>query len=89
MCVGGLEIFGSYWLLQEICETLLLTKQNRKDIKFKYFEECEKSLKALKIKLEIYIVFTLPLEGIYKFKVYNASKDGLGGVLIQQGKVII
>jgi reverse transcriptase-like protein len=67
---------------------LPLTKLMRKDIRFKGSEECEKAFQALKEILTTAPVLTLPTEGV-EFEVYSdASKDGLGCVLMQQGKVI-
>ena len=60
----------------------------RKNNKFRWYEDCEKDFQTVKMSLTTAPVITLPAEGV-KFKVYSdASKDGLGFVLMQQRKVI-
>ena len=65
-----------------------LTKLLRKDIKFKWSEECQESFEKLKQYLTTAPVLTLP-EGEEGFEVYSdASLRGLGCVLMQHGQVI-
>jgi hypothetical protein len=65
-----------------------LTKLTCKEIKFVWLEECETSFRELKERLTSALVLALPLE-TEGFVVYNdASKKGLGCVLMQYGRVI-
>src|SRR5262249_24515067 len=65
-----------------------LTKLTKKDSKFVWSEDCERSFQELKARLTTAPVLTLP-DGISRFVVYtDASKLGLGCVLMQNGKVI-
>jgi hypothetical protein len=65
-----------------------LTKLTCKEIKFVWLEECETSFRELKERLTSAPVLALPLE-TEGFVVYNdASKKGLGCVLMQYGRVI-
>ena len=65
-----------------------LTRLTRKNAKFQWDDECEKSFQELKTHLTSAPVLTLPscYEG---FVVYNdASRQGLGCVLMQHDKVV-
>ncbi|WMV60292.1 hypothetical protein MTR67_053677 [Solanum verrucosum] len=65
-----------------------LTKLTQKTVKFQWSEACEKSFQELKKRLTTAPVLTLP-EGTQGFVVYcDASRVGLGCVLMQNGKVI-
>ena len=65
-----------------------LTALTQKKSKFEWSESCEKSFQLLKDKLTSAPVLTLP-EGTEGFVVYcDASRVGLGCVLMQHGKVI-
>ncbi|KAH0784113.1 hypothetical protein KY290_003711 [Solanum tuberosum] len=65
-----------------------LAKLTQKAVKFQWSEACEKSFQELKKRLIIAPVLTLP-EGTKGFVVYcDASRVGLGCVLMQNGKVI-
>ncbi|XP_069147104.1 uncharacterized protein [Solanum lycopersicum] len=58
------------------------------DVGFQWSDEYEESFQKLKILLTSAPMFTLPEEGV-DFTVYcDASAVGLGGVLMQKGKVI-
>ncbi|KAH0672647.1 hypothetical protein KY290_024880 [Solanum tuberosum] len=66
-----------------------LTTLTQKKAKFIWSEACEKSSQELKDRLTFAPVLTL-LEGTYCFVVYcDASRIGLGCVLMQNGKVIV
>jgi len=66
----------------------LLTQLTRKNKKWVWLEECEKSFQELKRRLTTATVLTL-FSGIEGFVVYNdASGKGLGCVLMQHRKVI-
>ena len=65
-----------------------LTKLTRKEVKFIWSKEYEESFQELKKRLTSALVLAIPL-GIEVFMVYSdASKKGLGCVLMQHGKVI-
>ncbi|XP_073132168.1 uncharacterized protein [Henckelia pumila] len=67
---------------------LPLTSLTRKGVKFVWSDQCEKSFAELKEILMSAPVLAIP-EGTGRFVVYNdASKSGLGAVLIQDNKVI-
>ncbi|XP_073033126.1 uncharacterized mitochondrial protein AtMg00860-like [Primulina eburnea] len=63
-----------------------LTKLTQKNSKFNWSEECEKSFQTLKEKLASTPVLVLPTED-KSFTIYSdASKEGLGCVLMQEGR---
>lgn len=65
-----------------------MTQLLKKGVKFEWTEACEKSLRKLKELLTMAPVLALPEKG-KDFEVYtNASKNRLGCVLMQGGKVI-
>ncbi|MBN8134054.1 hypothetical protein J0J29_23695, partial [Vibrio vulnificus] len=65
-----------------------MTQLLKKESKFIWTPECESSFQTLKFRLPTAPVLTLPQDGI-PFEVYtDASKHGLGCVLMQEGKVI-
>ncbi|XP_073291065.1 uncharacterized protein [Primulina huaijiensis] len=65
-----------------------LTKLTQKNSKFQWSEKCEHSFETLKKKLTSTPVLVLPMEG-KDFTIYSdASKGGLGCVLMQEGRVI-
>ena len=65
-----------------------LTNLTKKHVKFNWDEACEKSFQELKSHLVTAPILTLPSEG-GGFVIYSdASKKGLGCVLMQHGKVI-
>ena len=65
-----------------------LTSLTRKNVKFDWSDECEKSFQELKKRLVSAPVLTVPSSGS-GFVIYNdASRKGLGCVLMQHGKVI-
>ena len=65
-----------------------MTELLKKDTKFKWTDECESSFQELKKRLVTTPVLILP--DIRKdFQVYcDASRLGLGGVLMQDGRVV-
>ena len=65
-----------------------MTALLKKDTKFVWTQECEASFQELKKRLVTAPVLILP--DIHKdFQVYcDASRQGLGGVLMQEGKVV-
>jgi len=65
-----------------------LTKLTQKKAKFQWSDDCEKSFAELKTRLTTAPVLTLP-EGLDGYVIYcDASRVGLGCVLMQRGKVI-
>ncbi|XP_074293257.1 uncharacterized protein LOC141620231 [Silene latifolia] len=65
-----------------------LTPLMRKENRFKWDESCEMTFLTLKERLTTAPILALP-EGSENFEVYtDASKNGLGCVLMQRGKVI-
>jgi len=65
-----------------------LTTLTQKKAKFIWFESCEKSFQELKDKLTSALLLTLP-KGTDGFVVYcDASRIGLGCVLMKNGEVI-
>ena len=67
---------------------LPLSSLTKKVVKFEWTNECEQSFQKLKERLVSAPVLTLPTPGV-EFEVYcNASRQGLGCVLMQKGKVI-
>ncbi|PON49476.1 hypothetical protein PanWU01x14_229920, partial [Parasponia andersonii] len=65
-----------------------LTHLTRKNVKFHWNENCERSFEELKHRLITTLILSIP-SGSGGFVVYSdASKNGLGFVLMQNGKVI-
>ena len=65
-----------------------LTHLTRKNVKFQWNDNCEKSFEELKHRLITAPILSIP-SGSGGFVVYSdASKNGLGCVLMQNGKVI-
>jgi hypothetical protein len=65
-----------------------LTQLTKKGVPFKWNEQCEDSFQKLKKKLIEPPILGIPKPG-EKFTIYtNASHTGLGGVLMQEGKVV-
>ncbi|BBH09102.1 transposable element gene [Prunus dulcis] len=65
-----------------------LTRLTRNGVKFEWMDECEESFNELKTKLTTAPVLTLP-DDSGNFVIYgDASRQGLGCVLMQLGKVI-
>ena len=65
-----------------------LTNLMKKTVRFQWNDKCERAFEELKKRLTTAPVLTLPVDGV-EFEVYSdASKEGLGCVLMQQRKVI-
>ena len=65
-----------------------LTTLTQKSVKFEWPEACERSFKFLRDRLTSALVLILP-KGANGFVVYwDASRVGLGCVLIKHGKVV-
>ncbi|KAL6318509.1 hypothetical protein AAG906_000587 [Vitis piasezkii] len=67
---------------------LPLTSLTQKGVKFEWSDDCERSFQELKNRLVIAPILTIP-SGSGGFVVYSdASRQGLGCVLMQHGKVV-
>ncbi|KAL5810817.1 hypothetical protein ACOSQ3_027554 [Xanthoceras sorbifolium] len=68
--------------------TTPLTKLLHKDVRFKWNEKCQAAFKKLKVILVEAPILVQPISG-KDFVVYSdASHNGLGCVLMQDGKVV-
>ena len=66
-----------------------LTQLIKKNQKFQWTDACEKSFQELKQRLVSAPILIIP-SGLEGFVIYSdASKQGLGCVLMQNGKVIV
>ena len=67
---------------------LPLTSLTQKGVKFEWSDDCERSFQELKNRLVTAPILTIP-SGSGGFVVYSdASRQGLGCVLMQPGKVV-
>ena len=65
-----------------------MTRLTQKRVKFEWTEDCEQSFQELKQRLVSAPILTIPT-GDEGFTIYSdASKKGLGCVLMQHGKVV-
>ena len=65
-----------------------MTKLTRKEVKFEWNDLCEKAFQELKRRLTSTPILIIPERG-QRYTVYcDASKDGLGCVLMQSGRVV-
>ena len=65
-----------------------MTRLTRKEVKFKWNDLCEKTFQELKRRLTSTLVLIVLKRG-QRYIVYcDASKDGLGCVLMQSGRVV-
>ena len=68
--------------------TAPMTRLTRKEVKFKWNDLCERAFQELKRKLTSAPIMIVPERG-QRYTVYcDASKDGLGCVLMQSGRVV-
>jgi hypothetical protein len=65
-----------------------LTALTRKNAPYVWSDECEESFQELKQRLVSAPVLTLPMESVGYVVYTDASRKGLGCVLMQQGKVV-
>ena len=65
-----------------------LTRLTRKGVKFVWSEICEKSFQKLKVRLTTAPVLIIPERGLGYAVYCDASREGLGCVLMQEGKVV-
>ena len=65
-----------------------MTRLTQKGVQFRWLDECEASFQKFKTALTTSLVLVLPT-GSGPYTVYcDASRIGLGAVLMQEGKVI-
>ena len=65
-----------------------MTRLTRKEVKFVWDDSCEQAFQELKRRLTSTPILIVPERGL-RYTVYcDASKDGLGSVLMQSGKVV-
>ena len=66
----------------------IMTKLTRKEVKFAWNDLCEKAFQELKMRLTSAPVMIVPKRE-QRYTVYcDASKDGLGFILMQSGRVV-
>ena len=65
-----------------------MTRLTRKEVKFVWNDSCERAFKELKRRLTSAPILIVPKRGQRYTVYYDASKDGLGCVLMQSGKVV-
>ena len=65
-----------------------MTRLTRKGVKFVWSETCEKSFQELKVGLTTALVFIISERGLGYAVYCDASREGLGCVLMQEGKVV-
>ena len=85
-----LELVGYYRRFIEDFSRLAapMTKLTRKEVKFKWSDLCEKGFQELKIRLTSAPILIVPERGQGYTVYYDASKAGLGCVLMQSGRVV-
>ena len=65
-----------------------MTKLTRKEVKFEWNDSCDRAFHELKRRLTSAPILVVPERG-QEYSVYcDASKDGLGCVLMQSGRVV-
>ena len=65
-----------------------MTRLTRKGVKFEWNDLCEKAFQELKMRLTLAPILIVPKQG-QRYTLYNdASKDGLGCVLMQSRRVV-
>ena len=65
-----------------------MTRLTQKGVKFVWSETCEKSFQELKVRLTTTPVLIIPERGLGYAVYCDASREGLGCVLMQEGKVV-
>ena len=65
-----------------------LTRLTRKEVKFVWSVTCEKSFQELKVRLTTAPVLIIPERGLGYAVYCDALREGLGYVLMQEGKVV-
>ena len=65
-----------------------MTRLTRKEVRFEWSDLCEKAFQTLKRRLTSAPILIVPERGQRYTVFYDASKDGLGCVLMQSGRVV-
>ena len=65
-----------------------MTKLTRKEVNFEWNDSCERAFQELKKRLTSAPILVVPERGHEYSVYYGASKDGLGCVLMQSGRVV-
>ena len=65
-----------------------MTRFTRKGVKFEWDDLCEKTFQELKRRLTTYPILIVPKQGQRYTVYYDASRDELGCVLMQVGRVV-
>ena len=65
-----------------------MTRLTRKEVKFEWNDLCEKAFQTLKRRLTSALILIVPEKGKMYIVFCDASKDGLGCVLMQSGRVV-
>ena len=65
-----------------------LTRLTRKGVKFVWSETCEKPFQELKVRLNNAPELIIPERGLGYAVYCDASREGLGCVLMHEGKVV-
>ena len=65
-----------------------MTRLTRKEVKFVWDDSCERAFQELKRRLTSAPILIAPERGQRYIVFFDASKDGLGCVLMQSGKVV-
>ena len=65
-----------------------MTRLTRKEVKYKWDEQCDKAFQELKRRLTSAPILIVPERGQRYIVDYDASKDGPGCVLMQSGRVV-
>ena len=66
----------------------LMTRLTRKKVKYEWNDPCERAFQELKMRFTSAPILIVPKKGQRYTVYYNASKDGLGCVLMQSGRVV-
>ena len=69
--------------------TTPLTRLTKKGVKYEWDEKCEQSFQELKNRLITTLVLVLLTTGVGYVVFSDASRQGLGCVLMQNGRVIV
>ena len=65
-----------------------MTKLTRKEVRFEWNDRCEKAFQELKRRLTSAPILIVPKRGQGYIVYCDASKAGLGCILMQSGKVL-
>ena len=65
-----------------------MTRLTQKEVKFEWNDPCEKAFQELKRRLTSAPLLIVPERGQRYTLYYDASKDGLGCVLMQSGRIV-